>query len=144
MVGGIDMKRRKIVLFLITVISAVCVSVVCYGAEQRQASAEYDKSLSTLAMNDYNRATLQASFGASLGREAVSPGQPSDMVRVFSLFETKIGDQRVLSRIRYKLSLLSEERLRTLASLSERIIREGREAQADVAFLLLTTLIIFS
>lgn len=65
-------------------------------------------------------------------------------LRVLSLVESRTSDPRVLSQIRHKLSTVSDGQLQMLSSLSERVVSRGGKAESDVAFLLLTALIIFS
>jgi hypothetical protein len=66
------------------------------------------------------------------------------MFTVLSVLEKRVGDQRLLGKIRDKLPTLSEDRLRMIASLSERVAVDDHSAKTDIAFLLLTALIIFS
>jgi hypothetical protein len=55
-----------------------------------------------------------------------------------------MGEQSVPDKVRHKLLVLSDGQIRLITSLSDRINDEGRTAGADIAFLLITALIIFS
>lgn len=95
-------------------------------------------------------AFLSAPGSAARGHAAVQLkntfGEYRDprVLKVISLIERKTDNQKVLAQIRHTLTGMGEERLRMVTSLSERIRAGGREAESDVAFLLLTALIIFS
>jgi hypothetical protein len=64
--------------------------------------------------------------------------------RILSVLEVKMGEQSVPDKVRHKLLVLSDGQIRLITSLSDRINDEGRTAGADIAFLLITALIIFS
>jgi len=68
----------------------------------------------------------------------------SEMFKVLSVVEKRVGDERLLKKIKDKLPALSDDRLQMIASLSEKIGADDHSAQTDIAFLILTTLIIFS
>ena len=67
-----------------------------------------------------------------------------DRLKILSVLENKMGSQKSLERVKIKLFKLSDERTRLIASLSELVANEGNRAGADVAFLLLTALIVLS
>ncbi len=71
-------------------------------------------------------------------------GPSSEAFKVLSLMERRVTDRKLLNKIRDKLPTLGEDRLRMLASLSGEVDAENRSAKTDFAFLVLTTLIIFS
>jgi hypothetical protein len=64
--------------------------------------------------------------------------------RILSVLEVKMGGQSVPDKVRDKLRTFSDGQIRLIASLSDRIDGEDRTAGADIAFLLITALIIFS
>jgi len=68
----------------------------------------------------------------------------SDMFKVLSVLEKRIGDRELIEKVRHKLPELSEKRLKMIASLSDRMEGSSREPEHNVAFLLIATLIIFS
>jgi hypothetical protein len=67
-----------------------------------------------------------------------------DVLKVLTVLERRIGDRRLIEEARYKLAGMSEKRLRLAVSLSERVADHGSPAETHIAFLLLTTLIVFS
>ncbi len=77
---------------------------------------------------------------AGRGHHLIDP----DALKVLSLMEKRVTDRQLLKKIRDKLPELGEDRLRMLASLSDEVNSENRGAKTDFAFLVLTTLIIFS
>jgi hypothetical protein len=66
-----------------------------------------------------------------------------DMFKVLSVIGCHTGDRKLLERVKYKLSTMSDDRLRLAVSLSERA-SDGSGVRTDIAFFLLSTLIIFS
>ena len=64
--------------------------------------------------------------------------------RILSVLEVKMGGLNVPAKVRDKLQTLSDGQIRLIASLSDRIDGEDRTAGADIAFLLITALIILS
>lgn len=68
----------------------------------------------------------------------------SEMFQVLTVIEKRVGDETLLKKIADKLPAMSDDRLQMIASLSERIAAEDHGAKTDIAFLLLTTLIVFS
>lgn len=87
---------------------------------------------------------IQSSFGHR--PEAAITFGPADarILKVISLLEKKTDDPKVIERLRHKLAALGEKRLQMVSSLSDRILDHRHEAEADVAFLLVTALIVFS
>ncbi len=86
-------------------------------------------------------ASVDYARSCSLAEEA---RKRSDMSRILRVLETRMKDQKSLQRSRDKLVTLDSEQLRLLASLCERISREGDTAGADIAFSLVTAMIILS
>ena len=68
----------------------------------------------------------------------------AEMFKVLSALKTRVRDRRLFEKIAEKLPTLSDERLRIVVSLSDRMSAGGESAKKDFAFLLLTTLIVFS
>lgn len=64
--------------------------------------------------------------------------------RILSALEMKMEGDSVPGKVRDKLLTLTDGQIRLIASLSDRIGGEGRAAGADIAFLLITALIILS
>lgn len=67
-----------------------------------------------------------------------------DISKILSVLEKKTGDQKLGEKAKDKLPILSGEEIRLISSLCERISQDSYSAGADIAFLLITTLIIFS
>lgn len=67
-----------------------------------------------------------------------------DISKILSVLEKKTGDQKLVEKAKDKLSTLSGGEIRLISSLCERISEDSYSAGADIAFLLITTLIIFS
>ncbi len=68
----------------------------------------------------------------------------TDVIKILSVLEKKIGDQKSLEKAKEKLFALRDSQFYLIASLSEQIAREGDKPGVDIAFLLITALIILS
>ena len=68
----------------------------------------------------------------------------TDVIKIISVLEKKVGDQKLLEKAQEKLSTLREPEFSLITSLSEHLLREGDRPGVDIAFVLLTALIIFS
>lgn len=67
-----------------------------------------------------------------------------DISKILSVLEKKTGDRKLVEKAKGKLFTLSEGEILLISSLCERISRDSHSAGADIAFLLITTLIVFS
>ncbi len=65
----------------------------------------------------------------------------TNVVRILTALENKIEDQRLLEKTKDKLLTLSNGQTRLIASLSDRVTKEGDSTGASIAFLLMTVLI---
>lgn len=70
--------------------------------------------------------------------------QKDDYSTIRLVLEKKIGDRELIEKAKGKLSTLSDGEIRLISSLCDRITHDSHSADADVAFLLIATLIIFS
>jgi hypothetical protein len=68
----------------------------------------------------------------------------ADLRKVLSVVEHRTKDEKVLERMRDKLSSLGDRELHLAASLCERIARDDDSAGADFAFSIVTALIVLS
>ena len=64
--------------------------------------------------------------------------------KVLLTIENRTSDERTLMRVREKIGELDGRRLRIAAALCTRIERDGGSAGADIAFSLVTALIVLS
>lgn len=133
------MRTKKLLLLSAIVIAAyagfVPVAIAAAGPGPGTLYASAGLSALVSAEGGYGAVQLKNTFG-----EYRDPR----VLRVISLIEKKTDNQKVLAQIHHKLTNIGEERLRMISSLSERITSKGQEAESEVAFLLLTALIIFS
>jgi hypothetical protein len=68
----------------------------------------------------------------------------SDLQRVLSVIEHRTRDGKVLEKMQEKLFTLSDRELHLAASLCERIARDDHSAGANIAFSLVTAMIVLS
>lgn len=99
--------------------------------------------------------TLQMNFltEGRLSFAAVNTSEraPNDSIRyargpnvhkIISALEDRMSDQPLLEKVKHKVFTLSDQHTRVIASLSEHVVQERKSTSGDIAFLLLTTLII--
>lgn len=67
-----------------------------------------------------------------------------DRLKILFVLENKMGNKKLLEKAKDKLVTLDDRQTRLISSLSDRIAQEGNTMGADIAFLLMTALIIFS
>jgi hypothetical protein len=144
-----NMRADKLLLFFITVISSFCATAAGYTGDARGAATS--RGGSALIVHD-------ALTGHSGSLTAVSPpgihtisgsrndqgDHTSEVYKILSVLEGRIEDPKLIQKVKDKLSTLKGDRLRMVVSLSERITDGNHGAETDIAFFLLTTLIIFS
>lgn len=68
----------------------------------------------------------------------------ADVIKILSVLENRTEDKKILEKARKKLFNLSDRQFSLVASLSERIAKEGNKAGTEMAFLLITVLITLS
>jgi hypothetical protein len=68
----------------------------------------------------------------------------TDILKIQSVLENKIGNQQLLEKTKDKLLTLSDGQTWLIASLSDRVKKEGNTTVGDIAFLLMTALITLS
>jgi hypothetical protein len=78
--------------------------------------------------------------GATLVRSASS----SDVVKILSVMESRTTDRSILDKAAGKLNAMEGRSLRILSKLSDRIAEDADAAGADIAFSLMTMMIVLS
>lgn len=68
----------------------------------------------------------------------------TDVMKIVSVLEMKVEDQKLLEKAKGKISTLREPEFSLITSLSEQIVKEEGRPGVDIAFLLLIALIILS
>jgi len=119
------MRTDKILLFFISVICS-------FGAAGSTGDA---------------RGEVTSRVGSALIVHDALTGQgnhASEVFKILSVLKGRIEDPKLIQKVEDKLSTLREDRLHMVVSLSERITDGDRGVETDIAFFLLTTLIIFS
>jgi hypothetical protein len=71
-------------------------------------------------------------------------GRKAETEVILSVLEDRIDDPRLLAKTKEKLSILTGEKIHLIASLCNRISADGQTAGADIAFSLVTALIVLS
>jgi hypothetical protein len=64
-----------------------------------------------------------------------------NVLKILAVLENKIEDQQLLEKTKKKLFTLDDGQTRLIASLSDRVAKEGDTTGASIAFLLMTVLI---
>ncbi len=70
--------------------------------------------------------------------------QNAPMAKILPVLESKISDQKLLEKAKEKLAAMGDAEIRLIASLCERISGDRGTPDADIAFLLVTALIVLS
>lgn len=65
----------------------------------------------------------------------------ANVLRILAVLENKIEDQQLLEKTKEKLFTLNDGQTRLIASLSDRVAKEGNTMGASISFLLMTVLI---
>jgi hypothetical protein len=68
----------------------------------------------------------------------------TELRKVLSVVEHRTKNEKVREKMRDKLSAMSDRQLRLAASLCERIARDNDSARSDIAFSIVTALIVLS
>jgi hypothetical protein len=68
----------------------------------------------------------------------------ADQQRVLSVIEHRTKDEKVRERMREKIYTLGDRELHLAASLCERIARDDHGARANIAFSIVTAMIVLS
>jgi hypothetical protein len=94
---------------------------------------------------------ITRSLSIAESRKIGRPAQPhnelvlkGEMNRILRVLENRMEGQNLPVNVKDKLSTLSDEQIRLLDSLAVRMIKSDHTAASDIAFFLLTTLIILS
>jgi hypothetical protein len=72
------------------------------------------------------------------------PARKDETSRILPVLEERIGDPDILAKTKDKLFTLDDEEIRLISSLCDRISTGEGTARADVAFSLVTALIVLS
>jgi hypothetical protein len=92
----------------------------------------------------WNQAVQAETRKSNADEEYRGMHRETDMTKILSVLEKKVDDQKMLERAREKLFTLQEPQFSLIASLSEQIVKEGDQPGVDIAFLLITILIVLS
>ena len=77
----------------------------------------------------------------SISRE---PALKVEMLKILPVLEDKIGDRKLLEKSKETLFIMNSRELHLVASLCEKISDERQTVSSDIAFLLVTALIVLS
>ena len=98
----------------------------------------------TISILSFPRTSLAfARTGNPKARKHYLVNRKNDISNILSVLEKKTGDRKLVEKAKDKLSNLSGGEIKLISSLCERISHDSQSAGADIAFLLIITLIIF-
>jgi hypothetical protein len=87
-------------------------------------------------------------FGAidsvNVAKSPAPPGRGEEISMILKVLESKMGNQKIPQKALDKLVSLSDEQIGLITSLSERIADNSQTVGADVAFLLITAILVWS
>jgi hypothetical protein len=78
------------------------------------------------------------------GRSLALNRSERDLGEIIGILENRIKHYRLPAKAVHKLSSMTDEDFRLVLSLCDRMVKEGDSASADVAFFLITAMIIVS
>lgn len=83
---------------------------------------------------------------ASLASARAEPGRDTagDRQQVLAVIASRTHNEKILEKFKDKLEVLSSRKLRLAVSLCDRVARHDDTAGADIAFSLLTVLVVLS
>lgn len=142
--GGKFMKTKMLILFLFLSAYICIITGSAFAGEEAGRGISRDKDIILQKQGDLRMSPAGVlEMQDSLSSHHKDPSLQKEITKVIGVFEKKIDDKKVLSRVRHKLATVNEGRLHMIASLSDRI---GQDADIEntIAFFLLTTLVIFS
>lgn len=73
---------------------------------------------------------------------SIAPSRDTDVHKILSVLDNRMPEQPLLEKAKNKISTLSDRQTRRIASLAEQADREKNSMGGDIAFLLITALII--
>ena len=82
--------------------------------------------------------------GLEISPPRVSSSRGEEISKILKVLENKMGNQKITPKTLDKLHSLSDEQIGLIATLSERIADNSQTVAADVAFLLITALLVWS
>ena len=97
-----------------------------------------------LILSPWYPTTVRGEIKGSKTVDADEMRRETEVIKVLSVLGKKIGDQKLLEKTKEKLLTLKESEFVLITSLSEQITRDGERPGMDIAFLLITALIILS
>ena len=152
------MKASRIIPFLIIGVCAFFIAGTAFAGYTNLDGS--DRSGITVGINsvsaihDQDSGVQRAGMWDAASRLSLTEAEPgaryslldhsTEMFKVISVLKKRVRDEKLLKKIVQKLPDLSDKRLRIMVSLSERMSADDRGDDKDFAFLLLTTMIVFS
>ncbi len=121
------------------VLSCMLVSLVLIGTA---AAAHAGESDAAVLVGRQHR-SADASFGLPTILSRHEPGGKEEVFKIVSLLGERGADSRLVEKVKLKLESAGPERLKTMASLSDRA-RYGSDADRSVAYLILAAMVVFS
>lgn len=115
------------------------VSLVLIGTTAAAHAGESDAAVPVARQHR----SVQASFGLPTILSRHEPSGTEEVFKIVSLLGERGADSRLVEKVRLKLESAGPERLKTLASLSDRA-RYGSDADRSVAYLILAAMVVFS
>ncbi len=150
------MKLAYIYAFSAIIICTLCTAELAVAGEAGKTvglSGEYALQVNAA---DFQRIRLLHSDGGDqnalsgvrspeIVADAAAPDRAigPEMLKVLSVIGSRTGDMKLLKKVKYKLTTMNDTKLHLAVSLSERAA-DGSGVRTDIAFFLLTTLIVFS
>lgn len=89
-------------------------------------------------------APAHAAAAAQRQAMASGPALSEEMLKILPVLEDKIEDKKLLEKSKEKILAMNSSELHLVAALCEKISDEGQTVSSDIAFMLVTALIVLS
>jgi hypothetical protein len=158
MCGGATV-RAKTMFFLVVILCSFFIASAAFAKNEKEASTVSYKAVAHVKTGGYlemksdvpsgDPGTLDRLPGLSIAHSPSANryhllNTSSETFKILSFMERRVTDRKLIEKIRDKLPTLGKDRLRMLAFLSEEVAADDGSAKTDIAFLIATTVIIFS
>jgi hypothetical protein len=153
------MRAKTILFFFVVILCSFFIAGAAFAKNEKEASTVFYKGVAPVKTDGYLEMkadvpsddsgildllpSLSVSHSPSAGRYRLLDTS-AETFKILSFMEKRVTDRKLLQKIRDKLPTLGKDRLRMLAFLSEEVAADDRTAKTDIAFLIATTVIIFS
>jgi hypothetical protein len=153
------MRAKTILFSFVVILCSFFIASAAFAKNEKETSTVSYKGVAPVKTDGYlgmksdvpsgDSGTLDRLPGLSVAHSLSATryhllNPSSETFKILSFMEKRVTDRKLIQKIRDKLPTLGKDRLRMLAFLSDEVAVDDRSAKTDIAFLIATTVIIFS